>query len=86
MSENFVKLKDQPGFKRLMYLGTALGFVPYLALVLAAIYEGIETNWKYWELKTTILATAMYGSLGLVVYGIFRIVYWVIDGFRQGSK
>jgi len=86
MSENFVKLKDQPGFKQLMYLGTALGFVPCWVMALAAINTAMTSSWEDFKLGYVIGMIFMSGSLGLLVYGTFRTIYWVIDGFRQGSK
>ena len=79
---NIVKLKDQPGFKRLMHLATAIIFVPGFIICLMIIVS----DWKNADPKWLIFIFVIPFVFGLLVYGTFRIIYWVIDGFRQGFK
>ena len=83
MPDNFVKLKDHLGFKRLMRLATAIAIVLFIILILDNIsVKEWEENHQW---KKFLVFLFPFG-FGLLVYGTFRTIYWVIDGFRQGSK
>jgi len=83
MPENFVKLKDHLGFKRLMRLATAMAIVLLFIFFLLNLDQKEWEDFNQWQLIAFFLIPFVFG---LLIYGTFRTIYWVIDGFRQGSK
>lgn len=84
--DKFVKLKDQTGFKRLMNLAVAIVTVPLWIMFLLAIGMGTKQDRESLDGVTLLLILFVPLGLGLTVYGTFRIIYWLVDGFRQGTK
>ena len=84
--DKFVKLKDQTGFKRLMNLATAIVFVPLFILVCIALVVDFRSGHSLQWWQNVLLVIFGPTVPALLVYGTFKTIYWLIDGFRQGTK